>query len=128
MAALGIVFMYLVQMGAGSDVYLASNDGLNPFGLGFLIKINDTVHSPVVCNGHSSLPQFYGGIYQLGDTSCPIQQTVFTMHMQMNKSAHCVILLFLFIHATESRPNLKFPVIDRYRYVYKLSLDIFRNF
>ena len=61
------------------NVDLAADDGLDPGGLGGLIKIDTAVHDAVVGNGNGTLAQFLHPLHQAVNAASPIQEAVFTM-------------------------------------------------
>ena len=81
-------FQAFVQMGPGSDVHFAADDGFDPGFLTFLVEFNDPVHDPVVRNGQGRHPQLLGILDQFRDPAGPIQEAVLGMGMQMDELVH----------------------------------------
>ena len=69
----------LIRHPPTGNVDLAADDGLDPGGLGGLIKIDTAVHDAVVGNGNGTLAQFLHPLHQAVNAASPIQEAVFTM-------------------------------------------------
>ena len=83
MAGLGVVLVDLLEAGtaSGGHIHLTADNGLDPGGLTGLVKIDDTVHDPVVGDGHRLLAQLLDPVHQLFDAAGPVQQGKFRMEM-----------------------------------------------
>ena len=68
------------------DINLTANDGLDPGGFGGFVKINTAVHHAMVCNGNGVLPQLLYPVHHPVNPAGTVQETVFCMHVQMNKT------------------------------------------
>ena len=87
--------MLLVRHVPGGHIDLAADDGLDARGLASLIKGHRAVHDPMVGDGDGGLPHVPGGLRQPVHPAGAVQQGVFRMHMQMNKSHSCVSFVSL---------------------------------
>ena len=73
------------RISSGGHISLNPQDRLYTFSQTSPVKINDPIHDPVICNGHSCLSQFLGPAHQFFNAAGSIQQAVLGMHMQMHK-------------------------------------------
>ena len=100
--------VHLVGAGAAGHIDLAADDGLDPFGLGGLIEVDDPVHHPVVGDGHRVLPQGEDLVHQLVDAAGPVEQAVLGVQVQVDKAVvigHCFLPpLAIFLPAPEFLP------------------------
>ena len=69
----------LVRHPASGNVDLAADDGLDPGGLGGLVKIDTAVHDAVVGDGDGGLAQLLHPVHQVIDAAGPVQQAILTM-------------------------------------------------
>ena len=76
----------LVRHAPGGHIDLAADDGLDSGGLAGLVEGHRAVHDPMVGDGDGGLTHVPGGLRQLVHPAGAVQQGVFRMHMQMNKS------------------------------------------
>lgn len=74
-------FQAFVQMGTGSDVHFAADDGFDAGFFTFLVEFDDPVHDPMVRNGQGGHAQFLGVLDQFRDPAGPIQEAVLGMGM-----------------------------------------------
>ena len=93
MMMLSIRAVHLIVSRACRHVRLTSQNGLDAFFLGGFIKFDQTVHHPVIGHRHGGLSQFLDTTKQSVQTAGAVQQTVLTMHVQMNEG-HGLILLY----------------------------------
>ena len=85
---IGVVILAVNPVGhaPAGNVDLTADDGLDASCLGGLVKINATVHDPVVGDGHGSLAYFLHPIQQAVDPAGTVQQAVLRMQMQVDKT------------------------------------------
>ena len=74
-------FQAFIQMGTGSDVHFAADDGFDAGFFTFLVEFDDPVHDPMVRNGQGGHAQFLGVLDQFRDPAGPIQEAVLGMGM-----------------------------------------------
>ena len=75
-----------VRHPAASQIDLAPDNGLDPGGLGGLVKINAAVHHTVIRQGNGTLAQLFHPVHHAVNAAGSIQKAVFTMDMQMYKA------------------------------------------
>ena len=77
----------------GTDVELASQDGLDAFCLGSLKKMHGAVDVAVVGDGHGLLSDAVDVGYQLFDIAGAIEEGVVGMQVQVGKFSHGIALV-----------------------------------
>ena len=82
----------LVKAGGGGNVDLAPDDGLDARLAAGLIEGDSTVENAMVGQRHGVMPAGLDPRGQIGDAAGTVEQAVFTVQMQMDKSAHGVLL------------------------------------
>ena len=75
MAGIRVKLMDLLEAGAAPwrHIDLAADDGFDPLGLAGPVKINDSIHTAVVSDGHRILPQLLDPLHQLFDPAGSVQ-------------------------------------------------------
>ena len=91
MARLRIELVRLVNARARRDIQLTADNGLDARGLRCAVKVHDTVHNAMIGDRHGALPEFFRPLGHLPDPACAVEQTVFTVHMKMNKIGHTAL-------------------------------------
>ena len=89
----GVVIDLMHPVGelAPGQIHLAADDGLDARGLGGFVKIDTAVHNAVVGYGDGGLPQLLHPVHHAADAAGSVQEAVFTMDMQVNKT-HSLLL------------------------------------
>ena len=88
MIRMAVQLMNIVKACAACNIYLAADNRLYSFCKTFIIKINCSKHNAVIGDCGGSLSKLNGMVYDITDTAGSVQQTVFTVKMQMYKTAH----------------------------------------
>src|ERR1700761_4791823 len=87
-----MVVLVLLRGGAvvllGTDVELASQDGLDAFGLGCFEEVHGTIDVAVVGDGHGFLPDVADVGYQFFYVTGAIEEGVVSVQMQVGKFSH----------------------------------------
>ena len=85
MIVFSVQFKGLIKAGTRRDIDLTADDRAYPLFLTFLIKIDHTVHDAVIGDGKGILSKLLCPFNKAGDPTGAVQQTVFSMNMQVCK-------------------------------------------
>ena len=86
------VYIAAVKPRMRRKVHLAADDRMNAPGFAGAVKVDHAVHDAVVGQRTGSLAQRGDAVHKALDPARAVQQTVFTMHMQVRKWYHLVLL------------------------------------
>ena len=75
--------------GAGGDVELAPQEGLDPRGLGLLVEIQDAKEGAVIGHGHRGHAEGLGLGQEILDPDGPVQQAVGCVDMEVDEFRIC---------------------------------------
>jgi len=94
MPALRVKLVNLIKPGTalGCDIDLTADDRLDPLCLTGPVKVDNTVHDTVVCDGAGGLAHGLHGLRQVPDTAGAVEEAVFRMDVQVDKG-HVLYLL-----------------------------------
>ena len=76
----------LVKARARRDIDLAADDRLDVRRLCRPVEVDHAVHHAVVRDGDSVLPELFDARHDILDAARPVEQAVFRMDMQMDKT------------------------------------------
>src|SRR5680860_648489 len=93
---------YFVMSRFGRQISLYSNNRFYPCFFTFLIKLNHTIHNPVVANSHGRRTFFFCSSNKLINFSKPVKQRIVSMIMEVNE-IHEVICYALYYYNTEEK-------------------------
>ena len=93
MIRLAVKRVYLVKARARRDIDFAPDDGLDARGLRRAVEVDHAVHDAVVGDGNRLLPDLLYARHQIADAARAVQQAVFRMQMQMDKTHNPTPLL-----------------------------------
>ena len=94
--------VHFVKTGAGGNVDLTADDGLDACFFRCLVKLHAPIHHPVVGAGNGSLSAFLHPVHQLVDAAGTVQQTVFGMDVEVDKVSPLLVVLAGFGHVVSS--------------------------
>ena len=83
----------LVKAGTGGEIHLTADDGLDALPSAGFPECHCTVKDTVVGQGHGVMPALLGAGGQLRQAAGAVQQAVFTVQVQVDKSSHGMALL-----------------------------------
>ena len=86
------VYIAAVKARVRRKVHLAADDRVDALGFAGAVKVDHAVHDAVVGQRAGGLSQLRHAVHQAFDAARTVQQAVFTMHMQMRKWYHLILL------------------------------------
>ncbi|CDA76740.1 na+/proline symporter [Clostridium sp. CAG:242] len=88
---------HLIKTGSWRNIDFTADNRLDSIGFCLFVKVDGTVHYPMVGHRYRTLSKLFGTLYQLFDAARAIQKAVFTVNVQMNKMIFHPACSFLFL-------------------------------
>ena len=85
MVVFDTIYLFTILTCTWCQIYLTTYNRLYALLFGFFVEVNYTVHHPMVRDGYGIHAQFLGCTDKVANTAGSIQQTEFSMNMQMCK-------------------------------------------
>jgi hypothetical protein len=76
-----------VPVAAGSNVHLASQNGLDPLRLRRKVELERTVQNPVIGERDRGHVELFGGVDEVVNPARAVEERVFTMYVEVNEAA-----------------------------------------
>ena len=91
-----------IKAGAGGNIDLTADDGLDARFLGRLVKLYAPVHHAVVGAGNGGLTALLHPVHQLVDAAGAVQQAILRMDVEVDKVSPLLVVFAGFGHAVSS--------------------------
>ena len=70
------------------EIDLAADDRLDSLGAAGIVEGDGSVHDAVIGDGAGGMSALFGAPWNIGDAAGAVEQTVFTVQMQMHEIGH----------------------------------------